>query len=533
MQCLTVTDRHDTPSLSTPAEEVGHGEVCELQSHAAYDTGLSPSEGELHLVVGLLLQVPVDVDSTVLIVRLHIRCDGLRVEIAHARQLTCRTLEGLLREQVSRLSTELTAYDILVEAVVAVDAYMADVRLLSLIDTHLQVYGVADDVHLCRSKTIEDVSIVPIFISDGIVIARKSLLEIGLVVHISLLHVEQTREVISRIDGVADPCYVADVVLLSLINLQVDVHMLIVDIPDTVLQYLSVTVSVLVIFRYEVLLILCPSVRCELLRLEKVAQLPGLVYLLEGAFGEQVTFQLLIRQLAVAINEDMPYPHFLLFVDINVEDDLILVGHIITLADVHLSILVSLVVEVFLGEGLRAVYHVRGYLSSLDKSELLVHILALAFLQSDVVDSRDARTCLQIDVQVDLVSDEGVGRYRHIGEQSMLPVALYGLRNLVSRQRYFLSDGKSGDTCENIIIVSLYARCGQSADDNSLRSTGIGYLWIDNLLVLCIGIGHHADKSDAYHQYFVYITLHQYLFVNSFIICSYTPRHQALSSFST
>ena len=65
------------------SEEVAHGEVVELQRYASYDTCLSPTEGELHLVVGFLLKRPVDVNRSVLVVWLYVGVHLLRVEESH------------------------------------------------------------------------------------------------------------------------------------------------------------------------------------------------------------------------------------------------------------------------------------------------------------------------------------------------------------------------------------------------------------------------------------------------------------------
>ena len=53
-------------------EEVCHRGVVELQAHTSDDTRLPPTERELNLVVTLLLQIPVYIHSTVLVVRLYI-----------------------------------------------------------------------------------------------------------------------------------------------------------------------------------------------------------------------------------------------------------------------------------------------------------------------------------------------------------------------------------------------------------------------------------------------------------------------------
>ncbi len=93
---LTVTDRHYSAVLGILLEQVGHREVVELQSYSADDTCLSPTEGELHLVVGFRLQVPVDVHCSVLIVGLYVGVDGFGVEMSHRCQVSSGTRQCLL-----------------------------------------------------------------------------------------------------------------------------------------------------------------------------------------------------------------------------------------------------------------------------------------------------------------------------------------------------------------------------------------------------------------------------------------------------
>ena len=65
---------------------------------------------------------------------------------------------------------------------------MADVGLRALHYSHLEVYGVADDVHFSRLQVIEQVTAVPILVPDGILILRKPLVHVLLIVHVAFLH---------------------------------------------------------------------------------------------------------------------------------------------------------------------------------------------------------------------------------------------------------------------------------------------------------------------------------------------------------
>ena len=147
------------------------------------------------MVVGLLRQIPVDIHRSVLCIRLDIRCHLLGIEESHRGQLTCRTHEGFLREEVSRLGTKLTAHHILIEAVVTIDANMAQMSLWSFQHTHLQVDRVADDILLSGVDGREDVTIVVVEVRHGVVVLTESLVEQLLIVDVTFPHSQQIGEV--------------------------------------------------------------------------------------------------------------------------------------------------------------------------------------------------------------------------------------------------------------------------------------------------------------------------------------------------
>ena len=62
--------------------------------------------------------------------------------------------------------------------------------------------------------------------------------------------------------------------------------------------------------------------------------------------------------MCVAVEDNLTNLHLLLLVDINVEDDLVLAGNIITLYDIDFGVLIAFVIEVFLGQNLGTVNHV-------------------------------------------------------------------------------------------------------------------------------------------------------------------------------
>ena len=140
-------------------------------------------------------------------------------------------------------------------------------RLLSFHDAHLKVDGVADDVNLGRLQVVEQVTVVPISIAHGIIVLRQTLVQILLVIHIALFHVEQTAQIVGSINGVAHPRDVAQVVFLTFIHLNIYVDVLVIHVPDAVFQNLEVAITILVVLLDKVFLVLIPAFWCVLLRL--------------------------------------------------------------------------------------------------------------------------------------------------------------------------------------------------------------------------------------------------------------------------
>ena len=154
----------------------------------------------------------------------------------------------------------------------------------------------------------------------------------------------------------------------------------------------------------------------------------------------------------------------LLFIDINIEDDMIFLCHIIALTDYHVSILEAFVVEISLSKDFRTVDHVRSDLRTLEQSQFLLHVFTLGFLESVIVDGGDSWSSLEIDVQIYVVSDDGVSRYFHVREESMTPITLDSISDFISRNGYFLSDGKPRNIGEHILFIAFYARDANGFD---------------------------------------------------------------------
>ena len=161
--------------------------------------------------------------------------------------------------------------------------------------------------------------------------------------------------------------------------------------------------------------------------------------LLKGALGEQGTLDFLVAERLITNNLDVTNAHLCLLVYDDIQDYAVLVGHVIPLHNVDVGIVEPLVIKVFLGQKLRSTDGIGCYLSPFEQSQFSFHGFAFRLFQSNIIDFRHAWQRLQIDVQINLVTYNRVGRYRNVGKQAMLPIALHGICNVITRHRDGLS----------------------------------------------------------------------------------------------
>ena len=124
---------------------------------------------------------------------------------------------------------------------------MRDMRLRSLLYSHLQVYAVTIDVYLHWREVIEQVAVIPIGVAHSIVILTQSLVQERLVIHVALLHAEQVSQIIGGIDCVTHPRHIAQVVLLTFRNIYIDIDVPVVILCNAVAKQHGITVTHLVV----------------------------------------------------------------------------------------------------------------------------------------------------------------------------------------------------------------------------------------------------------------------------------------------
>ena len=376
---------------------------------------------------------------------------------------------------------------------------MTQVGLRTLGDAHLEVDRVAFDVLLHRLDVGEHITVVVVKVAGGIVVFLEPLVEELLVIHVARLHAQHRTEIVRRINRIAHPVDAADVILLTLTDLQPDADVLRVDVPHAVAEDGGIAVTELIVFLDELFLISLPALRRELFRLKEGGKFAGLMSLGKGTFLEETALDARILEFLVAFDGDGAHLHLRLLVDVDVEDDLILLGYIVALGDFDVGVLKALVIKILLCQYLSTVNHVGRNLTALQDAEFLFHILALRLFKTVVIDLRHTRAWAEGDVEPNLVADDGVGRDLHVGEQTMTPIALDGIGNLAARHRDALAYRQSGDAREHIILVAVHTRDIESADGQRARRTRVGDVGMDdNILRRSVQRGEERKDGDEY-----------------------------------
>ena len=256
------------------AEEVTHGEVGKLETYLAYDTSLSPAEGELYLVARLGCESELYVDGAIDGVGLWHGVHLFWVEVSHLGYLLHGHLEGIHAEKVAWLEVELAAHYFFIDACVSVDLYLVDGGLYAFADAHFEVNGVAYDVALYVHHIVKDVALIVVECADRLLLALafESLVDEDSVVDIAFLHLKDAVEVFGAEDGVAYPVDAADVIFLAFVDVDVYVNKVVAEVYNTVAVDVGITVAEFVVLLDDALFVFFIFFLDELLCLEEALE---------------------------------------------------------------------------------------------------------------------------------------------------------------------------------------------------------------------------------------------------------------------
>ena len=227
----------------------------------------------------------------------------------------------------------------------------------------------------------------------------------------------------------------------------------------------GIAVTQFEVFGKQVLLGLLVFLVDKLLRTEPAGELAPLVYSLESTVLEERTLDFLFAERLVAPQGDAVHLDLVLLVNVYIHDDLAGVCHVIALHDVDFGILETLLVEVSLGQRLGPVRHVGVNLVLLDQSQLGFQVLPFALLHTVVVDFRNLGKLSQLDMQISRIDHDAIYTDLYVGEESVPPVSLYGLGNLLTGYGHPLTNGESRESDKQIVVIVADTPYGNAGND--------------------------------------------------------------------
>ena len=115
-----------------------------------------------------------------------------------------------------------------------------------------------------------------------------------LVVYIALLHFKHGIQVVGGDNSVSHPSDVANEVLVSLVDLHIDVHMVIVVVADGIFNDACIAETEFIVLVNQCLFGLTVTLVSKLFRLEEVRELSCLMDLSKSTFAEKRTLDLAI-----------------------------------------------------------------------------------------------------------------------------------------------------------------------------------------------------------------------------------------------
>ena len=195
-------------------------------------------------------------------------------------------------------------------------------------------------------------------LTNRIFVFAESLVEQRLIVEIALVHAQLVHQSIRRIDSITHPRDITDVVFLALIEIQVDIHVFGVHRHHRITHHQRITISPTVHFINEETLIFLILFGTEFTRSESNP-------LFESRAVARLLHRILqrIHQIRIYSHDmNLTNQNFIILIDIDVHNHVVVGCHIFMLHHIHFDILVALLFKILLNAELCAIHKVRGHL---------------------------------------------------------------------------------------------------------------------------------------------------------------------------
>ena len=460
-QVLGVAQRNRPPG--TLVEETTRREVVETHTDGSHEGVHTPTAGQFQLAGRLFRYIINNIDRVGILVRnqgitLGRVGNGFRVELAQGSDFTDGPFEIRLAEQVTGLGEDLSADNPLVGQVVTIDDNVVQGCLLALGDAHFYIHRVMLDIHFHRRHVKEQVTVVAVefgYVVIGLLsTAVETLLHSNHVVGIALVDLEDRVQLVCRIDGVAGPGNVAEIVFVPFRHDQVDSQFVGLDIINGIPDQTRVTITGLVEGAHEPALVVLEFLFVELLAAEEVIELCRLGLL--HRLGQFPVGNILIADKVDGLDFDfLATVHREIHADGALDHGIpLLLGRDLALQETLLGI--EPLDDIHGGLG-----HILGILAATTQLQALHEFLFLAALHAGKGPGRHPGTFFDDDDKPGGIAlgAQAVHRDGHILKIALGPQTGHHTGNRIAGDRQFhslLHAGKRDDSIRIHMLVSIY-----------------------------------------------------------------------------
>ena len=334
---------------------------------------------------------------------------------------------------MARLGEQLPSDHPLVRKVISVYDDVVESGRLALHYPHLHIHGITLDADLHRSHVEEEITVVTVNLGHVHLIllsaAGKPLAHGHQVIHVPLLDLENGIQLVGVIYRVTGPGDVPEIVLAALVHIQVDSEPARLHIIYGVVHQTRVTVTRLIVCRYELLLVIRILLFTEFLGMKEVVNLAGLGLL--HRLGQLE----LADVLRPAVEIDFTYPDLLSPVDYEIDPDGILDHGVLLDLGPHLRIHEALLLEIALDDVDGGLLDIFGELPSAAESRPFLDFLLLSALYPGIYPLGHAGTLLDLYAQPHRVPCRGkrIHLDGNVLEIPLLPEPVHDGRSLLTR----------------------------------------------------------------------------------------------------
>ena len=259
--------------------------------------------------------------------------------------------------------------------------HIVNTCLRSLFHSEFEVDRVTLHIFFNRHKVIEEITVVEIQVSYGIIIGRSSLFKELLVIYISRLNFKDSVKEVGVVNSVTYPRYIVDIIFLTFLNVDVHIHALFIVRHNAVAYNLGIAVTEFIVLfnnSFQVILIIILD---KFFLSEKIHDITVFVCLLDGSLN------LFICKHFVTINIYFVNLHLVVFINIDIHNHFVGFRKILMERNHNVGIAESLFLEIVFDDEISSVDYVLCNLVADKELQFFLKVFSLTFLHTVVVNS--------------------------------------------------------------------------------------------------------------------------------------------------